>query len=157
MSDDVVVNPEIISDKSSVELSNDCDIDTLKEGIDSLKPEEGFIDDEVSNISFKPADDSSEIGADMASVTVKGSNPLDSDFAMSTLPMLVVISEGLVLALANKNDPKKSSVGFRSSTNVDMVDQDKNMSNLQQWEDNTAANASTSHKTAALNKVITPI
>ena len=55
---------------------------------------------------------------------------------MSNPPTVVVISEGVVPALAIENDPKKSDVEFQSIADVDIADLDKNMSDLQQCEDN---------------------
>ena len=110
----------------------------------------------MSDVPSKAVDNSLEKNTDMAGGDSKSSNPPDSDFAMSTPPTLVVVSEGVVQASVIKHIPK-GGIGFLSSGNVEMADSDKKVSNLQQCKDNTASNAITSIKLFVLNKVITPI
>ena len=69
----------------------------------------------------------------------KSSNPPDSDVTIFTPPMLVVVSEGVVPALVTKYVLNKSSVGFRSTADVEMVNPDKKVSNLQQYIENKSA------------------
>ena len=67
------------------------------------------------NIPPKLADDgSSEKDADMAGGNSTITNPMDSDFAMSTPPKEVVITKSVLPASATKNYPKMSGVGFQS-------------------------------------------
>ena len=133
------------SDKSSVNLSKDGEVDSLK---NSLKLKERSTNDDALNVSFKAANDYLEKDTDMTGEESKSINPPEFDAAMSISPTLVVISEGVIPASITKQVPKKGGIGL--SADVEMINPDKKLS------DNNATNAKTSVKSLVLNKVVTP-